>query len=954
MRIFLLYCLISLFAFKIKAQIHRPYLFKDLNTTPALSNRFMDLCDLNGKILMSGADAEAGTELWISDGTSSGSYRLKDIFSGREGSFPRGLTKFNDKVYFFAAPNRNDGQLWVSDGTASGTRAVYDFQYTQLQYSTPKLITSNGLLFIIIEQKTDSISVYRSDGTTGGTFLLKKGSRWEFDCFNPTGTSLFFTFKSEVWKTDGTVTGTLPLYANENVRITCVIKDKIFLSKYLSTGMSLYIGDTLGAPLSLLKDSIDAYNYETNKNFVEFNNTIYFTGLKKGEYFYKLWKTDGTATGTVLVSDTLYISYLKPQLTIFNNNIYFFTENNNKYELWRTDGTESGSIFISGNVIDPWKNFLLATNNRIFFNISDSNNRQKLAGSDGSNSGTYIVNDSANAITGALFYSSGDICISGNDLFFNAFTGKDSISLWKTNGSIKGTKEVLVIKNGTQGSDLTGLLTYNDQLYITEGNNLWISNGNSDSTKILAHLDSFQLSDLFKTSKYFYFIADKKSDRTQLWRSDGTSTNTVSIIEAPSMEYCGRHCNYEAGIEIYGRLGEKLIFTSINKQSHQKELFITDGSVSGTTLLKSIGPLNGPGQEINNLFVFGHNDSVWVTDGTPAGTRSIYTIDGRTPPSEFTYFNGRVYFKSNRLVSYYSSDIYSTDGTEQGTKKVKTLIPPTYYDYGPTPFTVFKDNIYFVSEDSFRTLELWQSNGTEAGTFQITNINYSMDDIPRSSTATSELMYFMTFPSWYDMKLWITDGTEFGTKEIYQTNGIPMYTSMYPGMIKLGLDNGIFFTASGIDGLELWISNGTTAGTCQLMDIMPGYNGSDVKFLTYYKNAVYFAANDGLTGLELWKMETSLKPIEQDTLTTLNLSKNIVAEGAVIYPNPSRGIYNIKTPASFSGTIKVCNELGETIHSSFIQNQINFQIDISSLNPGIYFITGNDEAVTIKCKILKQ
>jgi ELWxxDGT repeat protein len=86
---------------------------------------------------------EGDEELWRSDGTATGSKRLKDIRPGVQGSYPRELEVIDGTLYFNADDGIHGGELWQSDGTEAGTRMVADLQRGPLG-SSPGFITASG------------------------------------------------------------------------------------------------------------------------------------------------------------------------------------------------------------------------------------------------------------------------------------------------------------------------------------------------------------------------------------------------------------------------------------------------------------------------------------------------------------------------------------------------------------------------------------------------------------------------------------------------------------------------------------------------------------------------------------------------------------------------------------------------------------------------------------------
>ena len=64
----------------------------------------------------------------------------------------------------------------------------------------------------------------------------------------------------------------------------------------------------------------------------------------------------------------------------------------------------------------------------------------------------------------------------------------------------------------------------------------------------------------------------------------------------------------------------------------------------------------------------------------------------------------------------------------------------------------------------------------------------------------------------------------------------------------------LYFTAdNGVNGRELWKSDGTAAGTVLVKDIVAGFSGSNPQYLTNVNGTLFFLAETAANGRELWK-----------------------------------------------------------------------------------------------------
>ena len=99
-----------------------------------------------------------------------------------------------------------------------------------------------------------------------------------------------------------------------------------------------------------------------------------------------------------------------------------------------------------------------------------------------------------------------------------------------------------------------------------------------------------------------------------------------------------------------------------------------------------------------------------------------------------------------------------------------------------------------------------------------------------------------------------TDGTASGTFMVYNAGGNQVlgYSRM------TALNSRLYFRADdGAHGYELWSSDGTTSGTSMIRDINPS-GSSEPSFLVTWNGRLYFTADDGSNGVELWTTDGTL------------------------------------------------------------------------------------------------
>ena len=254
-----------------------------------------------------------------------------------------------------------------------------------------------------------------------------------------------------------------------------------------------------------------------------------------------------------------------------------------------------------------------------------------------------------------------------------------------------------------------------------------------------------------------------------------------------------------------------------------------------------------------------HGSELWRTDGTSEGTTLIADInpgEGSSAPEGMKSFARRIYFAASSADT--GREVWATDGTAEGTSLVRDINPGTA-DALPAVFVRFADALYFRAQDAATGLELWKTQGTADTTVLVADLHPGTEgSIPTYPTVFRKALYFSADDSFtpgigFDRELWRTDGTANGTSRVKDIN--PGAPPSIPGEIMRFGQMLIFKAGDAVQGGELWKSDGTEAGTTIIGDMNPGPASSFPTNLTRVRRHIYFAANDGETGRELWRTD---------------------------------------------------------------------------------------------------
>ena len=456
----------------------------------------------------------------------------------------------------------------------------------------------------------------------------------------------------------------------------------------------------------------------TSVNGALFEPSTLFFAADDGVHGVELWKSDGTDGGTELVEDLRMGSASSDpsELTRVGGAFLaagrlFFTADDgvNGVELWKSDGTALGTQVVkninaaAGASSNPAKLTAVASggfgSGKLFFVADDGSDGVELWISDGTAAGTVQVKDIK---PGPGSSSPTALLAVGTVLFFMADDGLAGTELWKSDGTPAGTVMVKDIHPGPTSSNFQDMVNVGGTVFLKaatvgEGSELWKSDGTEAGTTMVKDIypgfNSSAPYQLVAVGSTLFFQADDGVNGRELWKSDGTEAGTVLVADINP----GGSAFFPNSIERYSIAAGDTLFFVADDGTHGEELWKSDGTGPGTTLVKDIFP--GP---------------------TPGAVQALTSV------------NGTVFFPARNAPSNY--ELWRSDGRAEGTFQVDDISPGA--DAAPYDLAVSGPFLFFsvfgpdgrelwatdlVSKDGFESggTGVWSSANTDGGDLSV-------------------------------------------------------------------------------------------------------------------------------------------------------------------------------------------------------------------------------------------
>jgi ELWxxDGT repeat protein len=511
--------------------------------------------------------------------------------------------------------------------------------------------------------------------------------------------------------------------------------------------------------------------------------------------------------------------------------------------------------------------------------------------------------------TGGMSSYPKNITAVGNKVYFGAT--RDFASgeeLWVSDGTQNGTYQLAEIYPGATGSEPKNFIEVNGKLFFTAkhptyGEELWMYDPATNDTNFLKDIyagsSDSQIANMFNFNGTLLFNARSVNEGNEIWKSDGTPLGTVLLKD---INLTGDA--FDNGFSAYFTLIGNYTYFVANEPFIGKEIYRTDGTTIGTGLYEDI--------DTNNS----------------------------SNPQDLIAVDSILYFRA--ITAQYGAELYKINTNVGGWQIVKDINPQftgLYFSINnPESYKManLHDTIFFVANNGASGYgdELWMTTGFDSTTQRISDLNGGpLDSYISNLYVFNGKVYFAA-----------TNGPNDNGVELYSTNGTQnLSTGFLPfADIVTGpnssspnsfvtLNNRMYFVATSFD--ELYETNGinwqSVASQLRVSNLCPT------------SNTLFFQSYDNTNGFELWKL----------TPSTVGISESQIQVS--LYPNPANSLITFTASAPIH-QLEIYSLTGQLLHQQTVNQTLSEQIDLNTIDAGVYIAVITTTEGKSSQRIIKQ
>ncbi len=431
-----------------------------------------------------------------------------------------------------------------------------------------------------------------------------------------------------------------------------------------------------------------------------------------------------------------------------------------------------------------------------------------------------------------------------------------------------------------------------------------------------------------------FMAAETPAYGNELWFYDGTSVQMTLDV------YPGAGSTFQLIFNQHGAVANSKLYLPAKDSPTGIELYQYDGSL--LTLAYELTPGTN-GSQVRNLF--SHNNKIYFTASVSGAFRQLFKYDPVqqtckqltnvipgsiiAPPTQPFLFNNKIFFTMGQDVS----DLYAYDPALDTTTQITHFSHTAHGFSGQPSFAIANNLLYFGAADSNYGYELYRYDPVGNIVTRLTDLNAGAENgispDNRSIEAYNGTIYFSGAASAANFQLYAYDPV---------SNTTNLVSTVNPGgnahpVNFTRFNNALYFVADdGMHGNEIWKSTGSS--TAMLLDLNAGVNGSDAAELMVWNNALFFNATNGASGYELFRYDET-----NGIADVRNGAKQLL-----VYPNPVAEKLMVSVDPKTTGSIEIeiRNTSGSLVFTgrwTHVTGHEQIEINTRALSAGRYVLS---------------